>query len=91
MNTFLKHRPRSFLLIAAVLWFGLYKTLEPLSHMLVDALPLEPRQPSVRCAAILPVRHAQGVAAAGRGGDGDGHDQFLLHAGAHPRPARRAA
>ena len=34
--------PRTFLLVSAVLWFGLYKTLEPLSHMLVDALPLEP-------------------------------------------------
>jgi hypothetical protein len=29
------------MLITAVLWFGLYKTLEPLSHVLVDALPLE--------------------------------------------------
>jgi uncharacterized membrane protein YraQ (UPF0718 family) len=33
--------PRAFLLIAAVLWFALYKTLEPLSHILVDALPIE--------------------------------------------------
>jgi hypothetical protein len=37
-----RSQPRAFLLIAAVLWFGLYKTLEPLSHILVNALPLEP-------------------------------------------------
>lgn len=37
-----RNQPRTFLLIAAVLWFGLYQTLEPLSHILVNALPLEP-------------------------------------------------
>ena len=37
-----RNQPRAFLLIAAVLWFGLYKMLEPLSHILVNALPLEP-------------------------------------------------
>jgi hypothetical protein len=37
-----RSQPRAFLLIAAVLWFGLYKTLEPLSHILVNALPLAP-------------------------------------------------
>jgi uncharacterized membrane protein YraQ (UPF0718 family) len=37
-----RSQPRTFLLIAAVLWFGLYKTLEPLSHILVNALPVEP-------------------------------------------------
>ena len=42
MNTFIKNQPRAFLLIAAILWFGLYKTLEPLSHQLVGVLPLEP-------------------------------------------------
>lgn len=42
MNTFIKSQPRAFLLIAAILWFGLYKTLEPLSHRLVGVLPLEP-------------------------------------------------
>ncbi len=36
-----RRNPRAFLLIAAVLWFMLYKTLEPLSHWLVDALPVE--------------------------------------------------
>jgi hypothetical protein len=41
MNTFIKSQPRAFLLIAAILWFGLYKTLEPLSHQLVSVLPLE--------------------------------------------------
>ena len=35
-----RSQPRIFLLVAAVLWFGLYKTLEPLSHMLVNTLPL---------------------------------------------------
>jgi len=35
-----RSNPRAFLLIAAVLWFGLYKTLEPLSHILVNTLPL---------------------------------------------------
>ena len=38
---FLIRQPRAFLLIAAALWFGIYKTLEPLSHILVDALPVE--------------------------------------------------
>ena len=37
-----RSQPRAFLLIASVLWFGLYQTLEPLSHILVNALPLEP-------------------------------------------------
>ena len=41
MKAFLIRRPRAFLLIAAALWFGIYKTLEPLSHILVDALPVE--------------------------------------------------
>lgn len=41
MKTFLIRQPRAFLLIAAALWFGIYKTLEPLSHILVDALPVE--------------------------------------------------
>jgi uncharacterized membrane protein YraQ (UPF0718 family) len=36
-----RRNPRAFLLIAAVLWFMTYKTLEPLSHWLVDALPVE--------------------------------------------------
>ncbi|NCN89815.1 MAG: permease [Gallionella sp.] len=36
-----RHNPRAFLLIAAVVWFAIYKTLEPLSHLLVGALPLE--------------------------------------------------
>ena len=42
MKTLIQNWPRAFLLIAAVLWFGLYKTLEPISHVLVDALPLDP-------------------------------------------------
>jgi uncharacterized protein len=41
MKTFIQNRPRTFLLLAAVLWFGLYKTLEPLSHILADMLPIE--------------------------------------------------
>ena len=36
-----RHNPRAFLLIAAVVWFAIYKTLEPLSHLLVGALPLD--------------------------------------------------
>jgi len=36
-----RHNPRAFLLIAVVVWFAIYKTLEPLSHLLVGALPLE--------------------------------------------------
>ena len=36
-----RNQPRAFLLIAAVLWFGLYKTLEPLSQILVNALPVD--------------------------------------------------
>lgn len=42
MNTILNRQPRSFLVIAAVIWFGIYKILEPLSHILVKALQLEP-------------------------------------------------
>lgn len=42
MNTVIKNRPRTFLLIAAALWFALYKTLKPLSYMLVNFLPVEP-------------------------------------------------
>jgi uncharacterized membrane protein YraQ (UPF0718 family) len=41
MKNLIQNWPRAFLLIAAVVWLGLYKTLEPLSHVLVDALPLE--------------------------------------------------
>jgi uncharacterized membrane protein YraQ (UPF0718 family) len=41
MKKIIQNSPRAFLLIAAVLWFGLYKTLEPLSHVLVNTLPLE--------------------------------------------------
>ena len=41
MKAFLIRQPRAFLLIAAALWFGIYKTLEPLSHILVDTLPVE--------------------------------------------------
>jgi uncharacterized membrane protein YraQ (UPF0718 family) len=40
MNAFARNQSRAFLLVAAVLWFGLYRTLEPLSHLLVGALPL---------------------------------------------------
>ena len=41
MKKFLIRQPRTFLLIAAVLWFGIYRTLEPISHILVDVLPVE--------------------------------------------------
>lgn len=33
--------PRAFLLVAAILWFALYKALEPASHVLVGWLPVE--------------------------------------------------
>ncbi len=36
-----RRAPRAFLLIVVVLWFMLYKTLEPLSHWLVNVLPVE--------------------------------------------------
>ena len=42
MNTILNRQPRSFLAVSAVIWFGIYKMLEPLSHTLVKALQLEP-------------------------------------------------
>jgi uncharacterized membrane protein YraQ (UPF0718 family) len=42
MNAFLNRQPHSFLVIAAVIWFGIYKMLEPLSHIMVKALQLEP-------------------------------------------------
>jgi len=42
MNAILNRQPRSFLVIAAVIWFGIYKMLEPLSHIMVKALQLEP-------------------------------------------------
>ncbi|HAF44814.1 MAG TPA: hypothetical protein DCK83_07705 [Gallionellaceae bacterium] len=45
MNTAILNLPRSyprvFLAIAAALWFAVYKTLEPLSHVLVNTLPVE--------------------------------------------------
>lgn len=40
MNAYIKKQPRIFLLVAAVLWLGLYKSLEPLSHVLVQLLPV---------------------------------------------------
>jgi uncharacterized protein len=36
-----RRNPRAFLLIAATLWILSYKALEPLSHLLVGALPVE--------------------------------------------------
>ena len=36
-----RSNPRVFLAVAAVLWLSIYKMLEPLSHLLVDALPVE--------------------------------------------------
>ena len=36
-----RSNPRIFLAAAAVLWLSIYKMLEPLSHLLVDALPVE--------------------------------------------------
>lgn len=42
MKKYIKNWPRAFLLIAAVIWFGLYKSLEPLSHVLVAQLPVAP-------------------------------------------------
>lgn len=45
MNAFVLKLPRSnprvFLAVSAVLWLGLYKTVEPLSHLLVSLLPVE--------------------------------------------------
>ena len=41
MKNYIQNWPRAFLLVAAVLWFALYKTLEPLSHVLTDMLPIE--------------------------------------------------
>jgi len=32
--------PRAFLLIGAIIWFALYKVLEPFSHVLVGWLPV---------------------------------------------------
>ncbi|HEU0188096.1 MAG TPA: permease [Gallionellaceae bacterium] len=41
MKKFIQNNPRAFLAVAALLWLGLYKTLEPLSHVLAEALPLD--------------------------------------------------
>ena len=41
MTGLIKSYPRAFLIVCAVFWLALYKTLEPLSHILVDMLPLE--------------------------------------------------
>ena len=38
--TLSRRNPRAFLLIAAALWFMFYQTLEPLSHRIVNALPV---------------------------------------------------
>jgi uncharacterized protein len=35
-----RHYPRVFLAVSAVLWFAIYQTLEPLSHLLVNQLPV---------------------------------------------------
>ena len=48
MKKLIQNSPRGFLLIAAMLWFGLYKTLEPFSYVLVNALPLESGSHSYR-------------------------------------------
>ncbi|MFA5371655.1 MAG: permease [Sideroxydans sp.] len=44
MNTsilnFPRSNPRIFLLLSAIVWFVLYKSLEPLSHILVGVLPV---------------------------------------------------
>jgi hypothetical protein len=66
MKTFLIRQPRAFLLITAALWFGIYKTLELLTHILVDVLPVErcrdlydaPASPS--CNTLLELRHGDG-------------------------------
>jgi uncharacterized membrane protein YraQ (UPF0718 family) len=41
MNAWIRNQPRVFLIASVLLWFGIYKTLEPLSHILVNALPLQ--------------------------------------------------
>ncbi|GAB4128237.1 MAG: permease [Sideroxydans sp.] len=35
-----RNNPRAFLLVAAIVWFALYKALEPFSHVLVGWLPV---------------------------------------------------
>ncbi len=37
-----RDHPRAFLALATIGWFAIYKSLEPLSRILVDALPVEP-------------------------------------------------
>ena len=81
--------PRVFLLLAALVWWALYQSLIPASEALVAALPVDRDQPPGRRAAVLPLRHAQGAAAAHRGGVRDGHDQLVLHPRAHARAAGR--
>lgn len=39
--TFPRRNPLAFMLIATVLWFMIYRTLEPLSFWLADSLPME--------------------------------------------------
>jgi uncharacterized membrane protein YraQ (UPF0718 family) len=36
-----QHHPRIFLVLAALLWWGLYQTLQPLSEVVVVALPVD--------------------------------------------------
>lgn len=41
MNIFLNRQPRVFMLAAALLWFGIYQILNPLSRALVNGLPVD--------------------------------------------------
>lgn len=42
MNHLPKNHPRTFLLLAALLWLTIYQWLNPLSHWLVNQLPVDP-------------------------------------------------
>ncbi len=42
MNYLPKNHPRTFLLLAALLWLTIYQWLNPLSHWLVQQLPVDP-------------------------------------------------
>ena len=75
-----ERNPRLFLAVAALVWFGLYEALIPVSEALVAALPVDRNSHLGGALQFFFLRHAQGADAVDRHRVPDGHDQFPLHA-----------
>jgi len=74
-----ERNPRLFLAVAALVWFGLYEALIPVSEVLVAALPVD-RNSHLGGALQFFLRHAQSVDAVDWHRVLDGHAQLPLHA-----------